>query len=216
MRADLDTGALRADAPVTVITATWLEAKAARRALRGARVVVAAGIGLRHLRAPVAGTAVTCGLAGALSTHLAPGAVVVPHRVLRPDGTWLACDPALVEALVAAARRLGFEPDQGAVATTAALVRGAARAEVAARGCVAVDMETGLLTAPRIATVRAILDTPAREISEVWLRHPLWALVRPAAWGEALWLWRQAPRCAGRAAAVLAEALGRRNTSAAR
>jgi hypothetical protein len=69
-------------------------------------------------------------------------------------------------------------------------------------------METGLLTAPRIAAVRSILDTPARELSGAW-QAPLRALLRPDVWGEAMWLGREAPRCARRAAAVVGEALRR-------
>jgi hypothetical protein len=190
---------------VTVVTAVWLEAWAVRRAAPGARVV-SSGVGLRGLRTPLAGTVIACGLAGGIRADMPAGAVVVPRRVLRPDGTWLACDPPLVEALVAAARRLGLEPEQGPLATSTALVRGATRAALAARGCVAVDMETGLLTAPRIAAVRSILDTPGRELSDAW-QTPLRALLRPGAWGEALWLGREAPRCARRAAAVVGEAL---------
>jgi hypothetical protein len=134
--------------------------------------------------------------------------VIVPDRVLRPDGTWLTCDPVLVDALVTAGRRLGLSPERAAVATTPALVRGAARAKWAARGCAAVDMETGLLRAPRVAAVRVILDTPAREIAGVW-QDPIRALLRPAAWRDVVWLGREAPRCARRAAAVVAEALRR-------
>jgi hypothetical protein len=168
---------------VTVLAATWLEAWAVRRAAPAARLVLS-GIALRGLRAPLEGAVITCGLAG----------------------TWLACDPALVAALAAAARRIGVEPERGPVATTPVLVRGSARAEWAARGCVAAEMETGRLTGPRIATVRTILDTPAREISGVW-QDPVRALVRPDAWGDVVWLGREAPRCARRAAAVLAGAL---------
>jgi len=191
---------------VTVIAATRLEAWAVRRAVRGARIV-RAGVGLTRLRPQEVGQlVVTCGLAGGVRPGLATGSVVVPTRVLRPGGGWLACDPSLVESLVAAARRLGMEPDQGPLGTAPALVHGAARASWASRGCVAVDMETGLLTAPRVATVRVVLDTPERDLSEEW-RRPAQVLAHPAVWGEAVWLCREAPRCARRAAAVLAEAL---------
>lgn len=202
-----DGGAGVAEEPaITVVAATRLEARAIRRAVAGARVVEA-GVALGRLRAPVAGDAVvTCGLAGALRPALPTGSVIVPDRVLRPGGEWLGCDPVLVEVLVAAARRLGMEPERGPLATSPELVRGSAREQWARRGCVAVDMETGLLTTPRVAAVRVILDTPDREISEAW-RHPALALLRPAAWGEAVWLRREAPRCAALAAAVLAEAV---------
>lgn len=202
-----DEAALLAPPPaLTVVAATRLEARAVHRAVAGARIVEA-GVGLDRLHAPLAGDAVvTCGLAGALRSGLATGSVVVPDRVLRPNGDWLECDPGLVQILAAAARRLGIEPERGPLATSPAIVRGPAREGWARRGCVAVDMETGLLTAPRVAAVRVILDTPDREISEVW-RHPALALLHPAAWGEAVWLYREAPRCAARAAAVLAAAV---------
>ena len=191
---------------LTVVAATRLEARAVHRAVAGARIVEA-GVGLERLRAPVAGDAVvSCGLAGALRPGLPTGSVVVPDRVLRPDGEWLDCDPGLVQILVAAARGLGMEPERGSLATARVLVRGAAREQWARRGCVAVDMETGLLSAARVAAVRVILDTPDREISEVW-RHPALALLRPAVWGQAAWLFREAPRCAARAASVLAAAV---------
>jgi hypothetical protein len=199
-------GAAVPETAITVVAAMWLEAWAVRRAAPRARIVVT-GIGLRGLGPEVPGGAViVCGLAGGLRDDLPTGAVVVPDRVLRPDGTWLDCDPPLVEALAAAARRLNLQPDRRPLATATALVRGRARARLAARGCVAVDMETGRIAAPRVAAVRTILDTPAHEISDVW-QDPLHALLRPAVWGEAVWLGREAPRCARRAAAVLAAAL---------
>jgi len=192
---------------VTVIAATRLEAWAVRRALRQGRIIEA-GVGLRHLRANDLGEAVvSCGLAGGVRPGLPTGSVVIPKRVLRTDGEWVTCDPFLVDVLVGAARELGLEPELGAIGTAVAIVRGTARESWAERGCAAVDMETGLLTAPRIAAVRVILDTPERDLSEVW-RRPASAFVRPASWREALWLLREAPRCAGRAAAVVAAGLG--------
>jgi phosphorylase superfamily protein len=191
---------------VTVIAATRLEAWAVRRALRRGRIIEA-GVGLRRLGVKDIGEAVvSCGLAGAVRPGLPTGSVVIPKRVLRTDGQWVTCDPSLVDALVAASRELGLEPELGAIGTAVAIVRGSARESWAQRGCAAVDMETGLLSAPRIAAVRVILDTPERDLSEVW-RRPASAFVRPESWREALWLLRQAPRCAVRAAAVVAAAL---------
>ena len=74
-----------------------------------------------------------------------------------------------------------------------------------ASGYAGVDMETGLLDAPRIAAVRVILDTPQHELSPDWLR-PARALRNPRNWPQALWLARDAPRCARRAAEVVAAA----------
>jgi hypothetical protein len=199
------TGSSQAEA-VTVIAATRLEVSALRRTGRGERIIEA-GIGLSRLRGREVGRAViTCGLAGAVRPGLPTGSVVIPAKVLRPGGGWLTCDPALVESLVAASRELGLEPERGPLGTAATFVRGAARATWVERGCVAVDMETGLLTAPRIAAVRVVLDTPERDLSAVW-RRPALVFAHPEVWREAIWLCREAPRCARRAAAVLAAAL---------
>ncbi len=99
--------------PVTVLAATGLEAWAVRRTIRGARII-AAGIGLGRLRSGAFdGAVITCGLAGSVDPGVRPGAVVIPRRVLRPDGRWADCDPALVDALVAA---LLAEPGRPAAA----------------------------------------------------------------------------------------------------
>ena len=60
--------------------------------------------------------------------------------------------------------------------------------------------------APRVASVRVILDTPDHELSDAWL-NPWTVLVRPDAWGQVIWVAREAPRCARLAATVLARAL---------
>jgi hypothetical protein len=194
---------------LTVVAATGLEARAVRRALPGVRVV-RAGVGLSRLAGRGAvgggGAVVACGLAGSLRADLGTGTVLVPDRLHGPDGSQRACDRALVAALVAGARRLGLEPERGPLVTTPALVVGPAREAWAARGCVAVDMESGLLEAERVAVVRVVLDTPGRELSTAWLR-PAAALLRPAAWRELPWLAREGPRCARLAAAVLAAGL---------
>ncbi|HSR24032.1 MAG TPA: hypothetical protein VLW53_10810 [Candidatus Eisenbacteria bacterium] len=192
----------------TILAATGLEARAVRRTLPRARVV-RTGMALSRLPAgdvSLAGAVVACGLAGSLRAELPAGTVLVPRRVLRPDGRWLECDPALVESLAAAARRLGHEPRLGPMATAETLVTGAARRAWAARGCLGVDMETGLLQVERVATVRVVLDTPERELHPAW-RRPVTALWRPAAWAQLPWLAVEARRCARLAAGVLAAAL---------
>ncbi|HEY7199632.1 MAG TPA: hypothetical protein VIC57_05445 [Candidatus Dormibacteraeota bacterium] len=195
------------DGPL-VVAATAIEARAVRRARPGARLV-RSGMALSRLdpagRRPP-GPVITCGVAGGLVLGLPTGAVLVPSRVLRPDGEMVACDPALVEALAAAARRLGHEPELGPMATAPELVVGAERAVWAARGCVGVDMETGFLDAARLASVRVVLDTPERELHPAW-RRAVTALWRPAALAQLPWLLVETPRCARLAAAVLAEAL---------
>jgi len=198
----------RPDAWPTVVAATRLEARAVRRELPAARLVWS-GVALSRLAggaAELTGTVVTCGVAGSTRPDVPTGTVLVPRRVLRSDGCELGCDPALVEALAAASRRLGLEPELGAMATTEALAVGAERAVWAARGCAGMDMETGLLRADRVASVRVVLDTPERELHAAWGR-PATVLWRPAAWGQLPWLATEGPRCARLAARVLAAAL---------
>lgn len=179
-----------------------------RRRVPAARVVTG-GVSLATLRdAVTTPVALSVGLAGGLDDALAPGTVVVPERLAGPDGAAIAIDPGWAAALGAASRRLGLPTAGGALVTTADVVTGAARGEWAARGYVAADMESAMIAglAPAIAIVRVILDTPSREISPLW-QHPMRAALRPRLWSQGVWLARRAPRCALRAADVLAECL---------
>jgi 4-hydroxy-3-methylbut-2-enyl diphosphate reductase len=194
------------DRAPTVLAATRIEARAVRRALPGARVV-RVGVALsRPATDALDGPIVTCGLAGSLRSDVPTGTVLIPSVVLRPGGGTLVCDSALVAALTAGARRLGLTPDCRPLVTSRTLVVGRERQAWAERGCAAADMETGLLHAARLATVRVALDTPERELSGAWQR-PATALWRPRAWTELAWLAREGPRCARLAAEVLAAAL---------
>jgi len=192
---------------LTVVTATGLEARAARRELPGVRVVEA-GIGLaRTGRDGFGDVVVSCGLAGGLRPDLPTGSVLIPDEVASPDGTVMTCAPSLVAALRAGARRLGVDPVEAPLLTGATLVRGGVlRARLAERGYAGVDMESGLIRAPNVAAVRVVLDTPQREFSEFWLR-PATALLHLTAWRELPWLALQAPRCARLAARVIRAAL---------
>jgi hypothetical protein len=191
---------------VVVVTATSLEAKAARRELQNTQVIEA-GIALCYPeRIATTGETIliSCGLAGGLHDHLPTGTVVIPREVRRPDGTTLHCDDVITEALIAGARRLGIEPVTEAIVTAATVVVGAERGRWAREGHAAADMETGLLQG-RVAAVRVILDTPLRELSHDWLNPPL-AMLKPWNWPQAIWLGREAPRCARLAARVIAAA----------
>jgi len=193
---------------VTVAAATGLEARAVRRAAPALHVVET-GVALERVHGAALGdVVVSCGIAGSLRSDLRSGSVVVPGRVLRPDGEIVDCDPELTHRLENASRRLGSEPARGALVTTTTLLTGAQRAAWAKRGYEAVDMETGLVRAKRLACIRVVLDTPDRELSDAWL-HPWSIIVRPDAWREIEWVVREAPSCARLAAAILAEALGR-------
>lgn len=188
---------------IAIVTATALEAREARRALPGV-AVYEAGVALAKWHdGPFGDAVVSCGLAGALRHDLPSGSVLVPQEVGRPDGSRLRCDPELVAACVAGARRLGFEPVTAPLLTTQAIVRGDARTRAALLGYCAVDMETGLISDARVAAVRVVLDTPLRELRGDWL-HPVRAALSPRNWPELLWLARDGPRFARRAAEVVA------------
>jgi hypothetical protein len=169
--------------------------------------VVQTGVALsRAGDRPLRGIVISCGLAGGLRADVRTGSVLVPERVLRPDNTTLECDGDLVSALCAATRRLGLVPITAPMVTSTTLVHGSLRNTWAELGYAGVDMETGLILAPRVAAVRVVLDTPLRELSEDWL-HPSTALLRPRNWPQALWLSREAPRCARLAAQIVRTSL---------
>ncbi|HEX3671634.1 MAG TPA: hypothetical protein VHT92_08030 [Candidatus Cybelea sp.] len=191
-------------AEATLIAATALECTALRRIMPTARIVQT-GIALADVRESLGDVVVSCGLAGALRSGLPTGTVVIPREVTRPGGATLKCDAELVEIFAASARRLGIEPCFEPLVTASTIVRGDARASLAAQGFAVVDMETGLVDAPRVAAVRVVLDTPEREISEDW-RTPFVAILKPWNWPQAMWLAREAPRAAERAARVVAGA----------
>ena len=189
---------------VSVVAATHTEARAARHELTRTHVYES-GIALRKLRDGFGDTVLSCGVAGGVRHEYHTGTVLIPRRVLRPDGTTLDCDEELVERLLRAANALGLEPLTDPLVTTTGLVTRAERELWASRGYAGVDMETGLLTAPRIAAVRVLLDTPLRELSEDWL-HPVTAMLKPWNWPQLLWLAREAPRCARLAARIVHQA----------
>ena len=189
---------------VTIVAATSVEARAVRTAAPPHTRVVESGIALSK-RAQFDGLVISCGLAGGLRADLPTRTVLIPTRVGRPDGTYVECDAQAVRALAEAAEQLGYRPVREPLVTAPTLVHGAERAVWAQRGYAGVDMETGLLRAPRIACVRVILDTPQREISPAWLR-PLSALLQPRAWGDLPFLVREGPRCSAMAAAVAVRA----------
>lgn len=198
---------------VTVVTATRVEAQAARKALPPHVRVAECGISLAR-QCEFEGIAISCGLAGGLRSDLPTGTVVVPARVRRPDGTHLECDAQLTALLTSAARELGYRVVNDPVLTSASLVYGAERAAWAPEYA-AVDMETGLIRADRIACVRVILDTPQREISPAWLT-PLRAALTPSAWRDLPFLAREGPRCSTIAAEVLSRAVRDAGSSAVR
>lgn len=189
---------------VTIAAATRVEARAVRRIAAQDVRVVECGIALSK-RAVFDGLVISCGLAGGLRNDLATGTVLIPHRVRRPDGTELVCDAAAVRELARAARGLEACVVHDDLVTSTTLVRGGHRAMWAALGYAGVDMETGLLAAPRVACIRVVLDTPQREISPQWV-DPARAMLQPGLWRELPFLMREGPRCSRIAARIAVDA----------
>jgi len=108
---------------------------------------------------------VIAGCCGALDEALAPGEVVVATEVRGPEGA-RAC-PGAVD-LAAALGRCGLRTHAGPIVSADHIVRGQERAELAAGGALAVDMESAWLAEAAnglpLAVVRTVLDTPSREI----------------------------------------------------
>lgn len=197
------------DAPIAVITPTWLEYLAAKVALPHL-VVRMTGVGAKGWMAGGGRRTlvVVCGLAGALDPDITSGTVIVPESIGDENGTMTNCDPAMVKALTAGAKLAGFRAVGGSMLTASRIVTGDERHEWATRGFSSVDMETALIAGriPRFAAVRVALDTPAHPISPQWV-HPAQALFSQSLRKEMGWLAMNAPRFALRAAVVIRYAL---------
>jgi hypothetical protein len=187
-----------------ILTATKLEERAVRRELTRTNArVVRSGVGR-------GGTfdddVISCGLGGGLRRNMPSGTVVVASEIARPSGERVTCDAQFVSALTEAAFALGLAPLVAPLVTSSAIVRESGRQIWAAQGFAAVDMESGLVHAPRLAAVRVLLDTPERELAEGWLQ-PWSLLVRPAMWADLPWLAAEAPRFARLAAKIACNAI---------
>jgi hypothetical protein len=189
-----------------VLAATGLEAAAVRRHAHGA-TVIETGVALVKLPAGARyGSAISCGLAGALREGLPTASVVIPEWVGTTSGESIPCDPALTARLRATARELGYSVVEDPILTSSGLVVGEDRAQWARRGFAAVDMESARIPANAIAVVRVILDTPLRELSPEWI-NPMRAFMNPKNWRQGMWLAHEGPRCAEIAAKVVGSAL---------
>jgi len=163
------------DTPLLVMAPLGVEARALGRGAPGAAVVRTgaggrrAGATARRL-APAPATAVAiAGVAGGLDRRCLPGDLVVADRILDPSGTCVVDSLASAGLLAAALRRAGLRVFVGAVVTADRPVTGSAkRAALATTGARAVDMESAPLAAAGwagpVAVVRAIVDTPGREL----------------------------------------------------
>ena len=147
-----------------------LEAVALRRGLP-ADVVVRTGMGparsrrsAKALRARNPAAFAVAGVCGALTDELAPGDVVVASEVRSAEGV-VACPSAPL--LAGALRALGLTVRVGPIVSTDHVVHNPERAELAASGAIAVDMESAMLAAATdgpFAVVRVVVDTPSQPL----------------------------------------------------
>lgn len=193
----------------TIVTATRFEFLLTRLIVRHG-LVVHAGMRLERLNssAHLGGPLVLCGLAGSLVRELTPGTVLIPDNVFTVDGQRFQCDAGLVRTLRAGAIKLGFRPVDGHLLTAPHIVTGAERAVWAKQGFIAADMEAAILAESNtaFATVRVILDSPSRSMSDAW-ESPAKALMHLDGWRELGWLAWAAPRYSVRAARIAAAAI---------
>jgi 4-hydroxy-3-methylbut-2-en-1-yl diphosphate reductase len=134
----------------------------------GAGPARAAATAARLMAGPRPAAIAVAGVAGGLISGMNPGTLVVADRVLDQNGEIVAT-LASAPMLAAELQRRGLPAVLGTVISCDHVVRGAgARAELAALGAVAVDMESAALLRPDwgvpVAVVRAIADTPEREL----------------------------------------------------
>lgn len=231
--------------PLLILTAVELEARALARDLDLRRLPSFAfpafgGDGMRvaavGLRAVLCGKRldglidgldrpliISAGLCGGLDPGLKPADLVIPDRVLSPDGELHVLDPAPGWA---AAARAGQRACGGLLLTTEDVLTtpAAKAARFAESGAVAVDMESALIVARataagcRALVVRAVSDSAEESLPTELVRlvNPdgtlqfrrmlTAALPRPAVLRRALALRRRAQRALGAVARVLAAA----------
>jgi 4-hydroxy-3-methylbut-2-en-1-yl diphosphate reductase len=164
MPSDADTSADTCK-PVTVLAALRLEAVAiggeVLRTGMGHAKAGATGTRLARSLAPGRPLAIV-GIAGGLESTLEPGQLVVADTLHAPDGS----DPIILPEATGVAeslRRHGRDVRVGAVACSTTIVHGAARAELARGGALAVEMESlwlaRALVGHPLVVVRAVGDT---------------------------------------------------------
>ncbi len=136
-----------------------------RAALRGARTpVLRTGMGPRRSAAAAAALGarprLVAGVGGGLDAGVHPGDLVVATELRRPDAPPIEC--ASAPLLAGQLRRLGLRVHLGPVASTPAVVAGAARRALTATGVLAVETESAWLAPPAdtpFAVIRSIVDT---------------------------------------------------------
>jgi 4-hydroxy-3-methylbut-2-enyl diphosphate reductase len=155
---------------LVVAAALRLEALAASRSgLPPDTVVVRCGMGAERagrasqtVRAAKPDAVAVVGLAGGLAPHVRPGDVIVASEVRTGDGTVTGRCPS-APLLAGELRRVGLTVHVGPIVSVPRLAVGTARAQLAATGAIAVDMESAYLapgaSGRPFAVVRVIVDT---------------------------------------------------------
>lgn len=145
--------------------AAGIDPQSVRRTGAGQAKAAATAAGMREETFDALAVA---GFCGALHADAEPGDVVVASEVRGATGT-IGCPSA--ELLAGELRRAGHRVHIGPVVTTDHVVHGAERAELAARGAIACDMESAPLLAAAgdrpVACVRVVVDTPDRPLLDV-------------------------------------------------
>jgi 4-hydroxy-3-methylbut-2-enyl diphosphate reductase len=147
---------------------------AGRSGLPADTVIVRTGMGpekasraTQAVRAAKPDAVAVVGLAGGLAPRVRPGDVIVASEVRTPDGTVTGRCPS-APLLAGEMRRAGFTVHVGPVVSVPRLAVGTARAELAATGAIAVDMESAYLSPSAsgrpFAVIRVIVDTAAEPL----------------------------------------------------
>ncbi|WP_238430793.1 4-hydroxy-3-methylbut-2-enyl diphosphate reductase [Frankia nepalensis] len=181
-----------------------VEAMAASRSgLPPDTVVVRTGMGPERasranqaVRAAKPDAVAVVGVAGGLGPQVRPGDVIVASEVRTGDGTVTGRCPS-APLLAGELRRAGLTVHVGPVVSVPRLAVGTARAELAATGAIAVDMESAYLSPSAVgrpfAVVRVIVDTAAEPLGRVDLaRRGLAGLRILRRVGEPLGAWAAA------------------------
>lgn len=200
-------GDWRGHRKIHVLAPTRLEYWAARTKIHREKVIHT-GVGLREWTGVPSHPVLFVGLAGGLDQCVQSGQVLIPDAMALEDGRTFASDRELLAAMKRAARELGHEAVGGVILTSSRMVAPNTTKDSLNRAYVAADMEAGLLAGlgVSVASVRVILDSSDRTISDQWL-EPTRALRHPHLWPELLWLASTAPRYALIAGGVAARGL---------
>jgi len=106
---------------------------------------------------------VLAGISGGLDTSLVPGEIVVATSVRNPDDEIRELHDGDAGAVASLLRGAGHQVHLGPIASSKTLVHGDRRAELAACGALAVDMESSwvadALAGHRLVVVRIVADT---------------------------------------------------------